>query len=115
MPRIKRGKLRTQKRRKVLEHTKGFKWRRKNVFKIAKDAMRHAMANAFVGRKQKKRNMRQLWQIKINAASRKNGVSYSKFMYGLKQKNIELDRKVLADIAENEPEVFEKIVDKTRI
>src|SRR3989344_1021639 len=115
MPRVKRGKLRTQKRRKVLEHTKGFKWRRKNVFKIAKDAMRHAMANSFVGRKQKKRNMRQLWQIKINAAARKNGTTYSKFMHGLKQQSIELDRKVLADIAENEPEVFGKIVDKTRI
>ncbi|OGZ61038.1 MAG: 50S ribosomal protein L20, partial [Candidatus Spechtbacteria bacterium RIFCSPLOWO2_01_FULL_43_12] len=109
-----RGKLRTQKRRKVLEHTKGFKWRRKNVFKIAKDAMRHAMANSFVGRKQKKRNMRQLWQIKINAAARKNGTTYSKFMHGLKQQSIELDRKVLADIAENEPEVFGKIVEKVK-
>jgi len=114
MPRVKRGKLRTQKRRKVLEHTKGFKWRRKNVFKIAKDAMRHAMANSFVGRKQKKRNMRQLWQIKINAAARKNGTTYSKFMHGLKQQSIELDRKVLADIAENEPEVFGKIVEKVK-
>lgn len=114
MPRVKRGKLRTKKRKKVLKHTKGFKWRRKNVFKIAKDAMRHAMANSFVGRKQKKRNARRLWQIKINAASRKNGLSYSKFIYGLKQNNVELDRKVLADIAENDPKVFKKIVEKVK-
>ena len=114
MPRVKRGKLRTQKRKKVLQHTKGFKWRRKNVFKIAKDAMRHALANTFIGRKQKKRNMRQLWQVKINAASRKNGITYSKLIHGLKQKNVELDRKVRADIAENEPEIFEKIVEKVK-
>ncbi|MEX2144914.1 MAG: 50S ribosomal protein L20 [Candidatus Spechtbacterales bacterium] len=114
MPRSKRGTLRTKKRKKVLQHTKGFKWRRKNVFRLAKDAMRHAMANAFVGRKQKKRNMRQLWQIKINAASRKNDTTYSKFMHALKQKNIELDRKVLADLAENDPEVFAKLVEKVR-
>ncbi|MEX0877825.1 MAG: 50S ribosomal protein L20 [Candidatus Spechtbacterales bacterium] len=114
MARVKRGKVRTKKRKKVLQQTKGFKWRRKNVYKIAKDASDHAMANAFIGRKQKKRNMRQLWQIKINAASRQNGTTYSKFIHSLKENNVELDRKVLADLAENEPEVFGKVVEKVK-
>ena len=100
MSRVKRGNVRTKKRRGVLARTKGFKWRRKNVYKIAKDAARHADARSYIGRKQKKRTMRQLWNIKINAASRKDG--------------IKLDRKILADIAENNPEIFKKIVTKLK-
>lgn len=114
MARVKRGKVRTKKRKKVLEHTKGFKWRRKNVYKIAIDAQRHAMANAYIGRKQKKRNMRSLWQIKINAGARENGTSYSKLIHGLKENKIELDRKILAHLAEHEPKTFKKIVEKTK-
>lgn len=114
MARVKRGKVRTRKRKKVLDQTKGFKWRRKNVYKIAKDASDHAMANAYIGRKEKKRDMRQLWQIKINAGARQNGLPYSKFIHALKQKEVELDRKVLADLAEHNPEVFAKIVEKVK-
>ncbi|MEX2007961.1 MAG: 50S ribosomal protein L20 [Candidatus Spechtbacterales bacterium] len=114
MPRVKRGTLRTKKRRKVLEHTKGFKWRRKNVYRIAVDAMRHALAKNYIGRKNRKRDKRALWQTKINAAARINGMSYSVFMHALKEKNVELDRKVLADMAENNPETFAKIVEAVK-
>ncbi|MDX1607961.1 MAG: 50S ribosomal protein L20 [Candidatus Spechtbacterales bacterium] len=114
MARVKRGTQRTKKRKKVLKETKGYKWRRKNTYKLAKDANRHAMANAYVGRKQKKRNMRQLWQIKINAAARQNGTTYSKFIHALKQNKVELDRKVLAELAEHEPETFEKVVESVK-
>lgn len=114
MTRVKRGTQRTRKRKKVLKHTKGFRWRRKNVYKLAIDAHRHAMANAYIGRKHKKRDMRALWQIKINAASRQNGLSYSKFIHKLKQSNIVLNRKILAELAENEPEIFKKIVETAK-
>lgn len=110
MTRVKRGVLRAKKRKKVLAHTKGFKWRRKNVYRIAIDAMRHALARSYEGRKQKKRTMRALWQIKIGAAVRQEGISYSNFIHGLKENKIELDRKILADLAENNPEIFKKIV-----
>ncbi|MDX1535693.1 MAG: 50S ribosomal protein L20 [Candidatus Spechtbacterales bacterium] len=114
MARVKRGTQRTKKRRKLLKSTKGYKWRRKNVHKLAVDAQRHAMANAYVGRKEKKRDMRALWQIKINAAARENGLSYSKFIHALKQNKVELDRKVLAELAEHEPKTFKKVVEKVK-
>lgn len=114
MPRVKRGKVRTKKRKKVLKDTKGFRWRRKNVYKLAKDARRHAMKNAYIGRKQKKRTARQVWNVKINAASRENGMPYNKLINGLRKNKIELDRKILADLAENEPDVFKKIVEKVK-
>ena len=114
MTRVKRGTQRTKKRKKVLKDTKGFRWRRKNVYKIAVDAQRHAMANAYIGRKHKKRDMRALWQIKINAASRQNGVSYSKFIHMLHTNNVRLNRKVLAELAEHEPKVFKKVVEKVK-
>lgn len=114
MTRVKRGNVRTKKRKKVLDITRGFKWRRKNVYKIAVDAARHAQANAYVGRKQKKRTSRNLWNIKINAAARQNGTTYSNLINSLKKNKIELDRKILAHLAEHEPEVFKKIVEKTK-
>ncbi|OGZ61761.1 MAG: 50S ribosomal protein L20 [Candidatus Spechtbacteria bacterium RIFCSPLOWO2_02_FULL_38_8] len=114
MSRVKRGKNRTKKRKKVLDRTRGFKWRRKSVYKIAKDATRHADARSFIGRKQKKRTMRQLWQIKINAGSRQNGMPYNQFINNLKKNKIELDRKILSDIAENNPEIFKKIIEKIK-
>ena len=114
MPRVKRGTQHTKRRRKVLKATKGYKWRRKNVYKLAKEAQMHAMQNAYVGRKQKKRDMRQLWQIKINAAARNEGTTYSKLIHGLKQNNIDLDRKVLAELAEHEPKAFKKVVETVK-
>jgi large subunit ribosomal protein L20 len=112
--RIKRGTVRIKKRKRLLAHAKGFRWRRSNVYRLAKEAVHHAWANSYVGRKQKKRNFRRLWNIQINAASRENGLSYSKFIHGLKQNNIELDRKVLSELARENPRVFKELVEKIK-
>lgn len=114
MPRVKRGTLRTKKRKKVLAHTRGFKWRRKNVYRLAVDAMRHALARSYVGRKQRKRTRRALWQTKINAAVRSEGLTYSTFMHQLKEYHSEVDRKILADLAENNPEIFKQVISSVR-
>lgn len=110
MPRVKRGTTHLKKRRKILKKAKGFKWGRKNKIRLASTATTKAGANAYIGRKQKKRNFRRLWQIKLNAAVREHGLSYSQFIDKLKKNKIELDRKVLADIAENNPKIFAKII-----
>lgn len=114
MPRVKRGSVRTKKRKKVLSYTKGFKWRRKNVYRIAVDAMRHALVRSYVGRKQKKRTNRALWQLNINAAVREEGMNYSTFIHKLKQNNIEIDRKILAQLAKEEPATFKAIAEKVK-
>lgn len=111
MPRVKRGTTHVKKRRTVLKRAKGFKWGRKSKIKLAKTATTKAGAKAYIGRKQKKRAKRALWQIQLNAAVRQHGLSYSKFIDLLKKNKIELDRKILADIANNNPEIFKKIVD----
>jgi len=102
-----------KRRRKVLRQVKGFKWGRKSKERSAKEALLHAYTYAFRGRKEKKRDFRGLWNNQINAASRQQGVSYSTLISRLKKSNIQLDRKILADIAQNNPEVFAKIVEKT--
>jgi len=112
MTRVKRGKIATKKRKKILKHTKGFRWGRKSKERAAREALIHAWTHAFRGRKEKKRNFRALWNMKINSAVRENGLNYSKFINLLKKKNIILNRKILADLAENQPEVFKKIVEK---
>lgn len=114
MSRVKRGTITKKRHKKVLRQTKGFMWRRKAVYKLAKEALLHAQKHAFRGRKEKKRVNRRLWQIKINAASRESGLSYSKLIAGLKKKDIKLDRKILADIGENHPEIFKKIVEAVK-
>lgn len=114
MSRVKRGTITKKRHKKVLRQTKGFMWRRKTVYKLAKEALLHAQKHAFRGRKEKKRVNRRLWQIKINAASRESGLSYSKLIAGLKKKDIKLDRKILADLGENHPEIFKKIVESTK-
>ena len=86
-------------------------WTRKSKYRQAKEALLHAGTHQFADRKKKKRNARRLWSIKINAAARENGMSYSKLINHLKKLNIELDRKILADLAQNNPEVFKKIVE----
>lgn len=110
MARVKRGTTANKKRKGTLQHTKGFRWGRKSKFRQAKDALLHAWTYSFRDRKTKKRNFRKLWQIKINAASRKEGVSYSNLIHLLKQSNVELDRKSLACLAEDHPSVFKKVV-----
>ncbi len=110
MTRVKRGTIATKKRRKILKLTKGFRWDRKSKERAAKEALLHSLRRMFEGRKEKKRTMRGLWQVKISAAVRAEGLSYSRFIDLLKKKNITLDRKILADIAEHEPTAFKKIV-----
>ncbi|HEY4500105.1 MAG TPA: 50S ribosomal protein L20 [Candidatus Paceibacterota bacterium] len=110
MPRVKRATIAIKRRRKILKYTKGFRWGRKSKERAAKEALLHAWTHAFRGRKEKKRNFRQLWNVKLNAAVRPYGLSYSVFIGKLKKAKIKLDRKVLADLATNEPKVFEKIV-----
>lgn len=114
MVRVKRGKTAHKKRKKVLKYTKGFKWGRKSKYKAAKEALMHARKYAYRDRRTKKREFRKLWQIQINAACRKQGISYNKFIHGLKEKNIELDRKILSDLAKNNLKIFEKILKKTQ-
>ncbi|OHA11866.1 MAG: 50S ribosomal protein L20, partial [Candidatus Sungbacteria bacterium RIFCSPLOWO2_02_FULL_47_9] len=104
------GTTANKRREAVLKHAKGFKWGRKSKERSAKDALYHAWSYAFVGRKLKKREYRRLWQTRIDAGVRPHGLSYSRFIHALKQKKIELDRKVLSELAVNYPEVFQKIV-----
>ncbi len=110
MPRVKRGTIAHKHREKTLKYTKGFKWGRSTKERAAKEALLHAWVHAFRGRKEKKRTFRQLWTVKINAAIRNEGMSYSRFIAALKKSGIKLDRKILADLAEHEPEVFKKVV-----
>ena len=114
MARVKRGKISRKKRERILKYTKGFKWGRKSKERAAKEALLHAWPKAFRGRKEKKRDYRRLWQTQINAAVREKGLTYSRFMAGLKKQNIILDRKILADLAKNEPAVFKKIIEKVK-
>jgi large subunit ribosomal protein L20 len=114
MPRVKRGKNALKKRKKILSYTKGFKWGRKSKERAAKEALLHAWSNKFVGRKKKKRDFRSLWQIKINAGARIEGTTYSKLISDLKKNNITLDRKILADLAEHQPEIFKAVVAKVK-
>jgi large subunit ribosomal protein L20 len=111
MSRVKRGTTAHKKRKKLLRYTKGFKWGRKSKERAAKEALLHAWSHAFRGRKEKKRNFRALWNVQINAAVREHGMKYSSFISALKKKNITLDRKILSDVARNEPKVFKKILD----
>jgi len=114
MTRVKRGTISVKKRKSALKHTKGFNWGRKSKFKQAKEALMHAWTYAFRDRKTKKRNFRRLWQSRINSVCHNENISYSSFMGKLKKKNIELDRKVLSDLADNHPEVFKKIIEKVK-
>jgi len=113
MPRVKRGTHHTKRRRTILEAAKGFRWGRKSKLKLAKIAVTKAGAHAYRDRRIKKRVNRGLWQVKINAATRANGLSYSRFIDALKKGKIEIDRKILADLAENNPEIFAAIVKQT--
>ena len=110
MPRVKRGMMHSKHRRNILKRTKGFKWGRKKLIKLAKTAATKAGSHAHRDRRVKKRTSRALWHIKINAAARANGTIYSKLAGSLKKNKIEVDRKILADIAEHEPALFAEIV-----
>ena len=112
MPRSVNSVAKRARRKKVLKQAKGYFGRRKNVWTIAKNAVDKAMQYAYRDRRNKKRTFRALWIIRINAGARKYGMTYSQFMGKLKEKNIVLNRKVLADLAMNDPRVFEEIIKK---
>ncbi|MDA7777821.1 50S ribosomal protein L20 [Flavobacteriaceae bacterium] len=114
MPRSVNSVASRARRKKILKQAKGFFGRRKNVWTVAKNAVDKAMLYAYRDRKTKKRNFRALWIARINAAARLNGMSYSQFMGKVKAQNIELNRKVLADLAMNHPEAFKTIVEKVK-
>ena len=114
MARVKRGKTAQKRRKRLLKHTKGFRWGRKSKYRAAKEALLHAWSHAFRDRKKKKGNFRRLWQIQINAACKKLGISYSKFIHSLKNNKIEIDRKILAKLAQDHPKIFAKIVQKAK-
>jgi len=109
MPRVKRGVTARARHKKVLDQAKGFRGRRKNVFRVANEAVMKAGQYAYRDRRVRKREFRALWITRINAAARECGLSYSAFMNGLKKASIELDRKVLADLAVFDRPAFEKI------
>jgi len=111
MVRVERGKIAHKRRKRLFKLVKGYKWKRKSKYRLAKDALTHGLSHAYRNRKEKKRNFRKLWQVQISAAVRNFGLNYSTFLHLLKQKNIELDRKILATLAQEEPQIFEKIVE----
>lgn len=114
MPRVKRGVVRRQKRKKLSKLTKGYFQNKSKLYKFMKEASEKAGVYAYTGRKNKKRDYRALWIIRINAAARENGISYSRFMLGLKKAGVELDRKSLADLAATAPAAFAKIAEKAK-
>jgi large subunit ribosomal protein L20 len=110
MTRVKRGTIKNKHRKNILAQTKGFRFGRSTKKAQAKDALRHAGNYSFAHRKDKKADARSLWTTRINAAIRPFELSYSKFIDGLKKKNIELDRKILSDLAQKNPETFARVV-----
>ncbi len=109
MPRVKRGTVRRAKRKKLLSRAKGFYARKGKLYRYAKEAVDTALKYAFVGRRNKKRDFRRLWVIRINAAARENGLTYAELIHGLKAAGMEIDRKTLADLAVTQPAAFARI------
>ena len=112
--RVKTGTVRRKRHKKILKMAKGFYSGRRKHFRKAKEQVERSLVYAFRDRKQKKRDFRKLWIVRINAACRLNDISYSRFINGLKKANIDLDRKILADLAMNEPETFAKLVEQAK-
>lgn len=114
MPRSKNSVASKARRKKILKQAKGFYGKRKNVLTVAKNVVEKGMTYMFVGRKLKKREYRSLWIARINAAVRAEGITYSEFINKLQKKGIELDRKMLADLAMNNPETFKSLIDSVK-
>jgi len=112
MTRVKRGIISMKRRRKILKQAKGYRFGRKSKERQAKEAIFHAGVHSFHDRRKKKRMMRKLHQIKINAGARKHGISYSKLIDKLKKADIALDRKILSQLAENHPLIFSKVLEQ---
>ncbi|MBE9516103.1 MAG: 50S ribosomal protein L20 [Proteobacteria bacterium] len=114
MPRVKRGVVAHARHKKVLERAKGYRGARKNIYRVAKQAVDKAGQYAYRDRRQRKRQFRALWIVRINAEARNNGLSYSRLMNGLKKAEIEIDRKVLADIAIHDKEAFTALAEQAK-
>lgn len=114
MTRVKRGVQKRKRKKKIIKQAKGYKWGRKSKYKAAKEALMHAWTYSYRDRKVKKRDFRRLWQIKINTICRENGISYSRFINALKKSKIEIDRKMLAELAQNHPEIFKQILEEVK-
>ena len=112
--RVKTGTVRRKRHKKILKMAKGFYSGRRKHFRKAREQVERSLVYAFRDRKQKKRDFRKLWIVRINAACRLNDINYSRFINGLKKAGIELDRKILADLAMNEPETFAKLVEQAK-
>jgi large subunit ribosomal protein L20 len=114
MPRVKRGTINKKKHKKVLELAKGYRGAKSRVFRRANEQVLHSLSYAYRDRRQRRRDFRKLWIIRINAAARQNGMSYSRFMNGLKAINVEVDRKILADMAVHDSAGFTRLVDMVK-
>ena len=114
MPRIKRGVTARARHKKVIEQAKGYRGRRKNIYRVAKQAVTKAGQYAYRDRRQRKRQFRALWITRINAAAREHGLSYSRFMDGLHKADIQVDRKLLAEMAVNEKTAFTRLAEQAR-
>ncbi|GHB00506.1 50S ribosomal protein L20 [Algimonas arctica] len=114
MSRVKRGVTKHARHKKIIDQAKGYRGRRKNTFRMANQAVEKAGQYAYIGRKLKKRQFRALWIQRINAAAREHGLTYSRFMEGLSKAEISLDRKVLSDMAANEPEAFKALAETAK-
>ncbi len=114
MPRAKRGNKRTEKRKKILKLAKGYYGTKSKLYRSAKESVERALNFAYTGRKLKKRDFRSLWIVRIGAGARLNDMNYSQFMHGLKVAGIELDRKVLAELAANSPEAFAELAGQAK-
>jgi large subunit ribosomal protein L20 len=114
MPRVKRGTVRRAKRKKLLARAKGFYQTKSKLYRAAKESVDTALKYAFVGRRNRKRDFRRLWIVRINAAARENGLSYSQFIKGLTAAGITLDRKMLADLAAQEPKAFAQLATQAK-
>lgn len=114
MPRVKRGTIANKRRRRILKAAKGYRFGRSKKEREARTALLHAGAHAYAHRRDKKNVFRQNWQVKINAAVRAAGLTYSQFIHQLKQKKIGLNRKMLAELAVNHPAIFQKIIETTQ-
>ena len=114
MPRVKRGTVRRAKRKKLLGLAKGYYANKSKLYRAAKESVDTALKYAFVGRRRKKRDFRRLWIVRINAGARQHGLSYNQFIHGLKLAEIDLDRKVLADIAVADPGAFEALAESAK-
>jgi large subunit ribosomal protein L20 len=114
MPRVKRGTKRNDRRKKILKRASGYFLTKSKLYQAAQEAVERGLKFAYSGRKQKKRQYRSLWIVRINAAAKINGISYSQLINGLKKANVDLDRKILADIAVNDPEGFTALVGQAK-